>query len=130
MKKAISINYYGKIFKAAKEIANREGIFIYTVIDCEDEEAWLCKGWHFVNRIGYYFTTKKIEIPEERRFKILVGGTSNYVQCKGICEKNKEYKDANNIALNLYKELKDISNEIDLEDVKKLSYQEVKEFLS
>lgn len=52
-------------FEAAKEIANREGIFIYTVIDCEDEEAWLCEGWHFVNRIGYYFTTKKIEIPEE-----------------------------------------------------------------
>lgn len=47
---------------------------------------------------------------------------------KEIFEKNKEYKDANNIALNLYKELKDISNEIDLEDVKKLSYQEVKEF--
>lgn len=47
---------------------------------------------------------------------------------KEVLEKNKEYKNANNIALKVYQELKDISSDIDLEDVKKLSYQEVKDF--
>lgn len=47
---------------------------------------------------------------------------------KEILEKNKEYKNADNIALKKYQELKDMSSNIDLEDVKKLSYQEVKEF--
>lgn len=52
-------------FKTAKEMANKEGVFTYTVIECDGEEAWISKGWHFVNRIGYFFTTKEIEIPEE-----------------------------------------------------------------
>ena len=52
-------------FKAACEMSNREGIYVYTVVECDGEEAWLTEGWHLVNRIGYYLTNKKIEIPEE-----------------------------------------------------------------
>lgn len=52
-------------FKEACEISNREGIYSYTVVECDGEEAWLIEGWHYVNRIGYYLTNKKIDIPEE-----------------------------------------------------------------
>lgn len=52
-------------FKAACEISNREGVYAYTVVECDGEEAWLTEGWHLINRMGYYLTTKKIEIPEE-----------------------------------------------------------------
>ena len=48
-----------------KEVANQDGVYIYTVLECDNEEAWLVEGWHFVNRLGYFFTTKKIDMPEE-----------------------------------------------------------------
>lgn len=52
-------------FKAACEISNKEEVYSYTVVECDGDEAWLIEGWHYVNRIGYYLTNKKIDIPEE-----------------------------------------------------------------
>ena len=57
--------YFFDDFKEAKEITSKPGIYTYTVVIDEDDTAWLIDGWHFVNRVGYYFTTKKIDIPEE-----------------------------------------------------------------
>ena len=52
--------------RAANEVANTfSDVHVYTVIDCEDEEAWLVEGVRYVNRIAYYMTTRKIEIPKE-----------------------------------------------------------------
>ena len=53
-------------FKMVNEVTkNLPDIHVYTVIDCEDEEAWLVEGKKLVNRIAYYLTVEKIEIPEE-----------------------------------------------------------------
>lgn len=49
---------------------------------------------------------------------------------KDFLDKNKEYKNARDIASNIYDELKIIANEIDLDDIKKLSYQEAKDFFN
>lgn len=57
--------YFFDDFKEAKEIASKPGIYTYTVVTDEDDTAWLIDGWHFANRVGYYFTTQKLSIPEE-----------------------------------------------------------------
>lgn len=51
--------------EASKVIKALPNIHVYTVVDCEEEQAWLVEGQRFVNRIAYYLTSKKIEIPEE-----------------------------------------------------------------
>ena len=52
-------------FEAAKEVASLDGVTTYTLVSCDNDEMWIIDGWHFVNRVGYFFTSEKIAIPEE-----------------------------------------------------------------
>ena len=59
----VNEKYLHEDFEKACEISNREGVYTYTLVDADG--LWITDGWHYVNRFGYYFTTKKIDIPEE-----------------------------------------------------------------
>ena len=52
-------------FHAIKQMPNKDELFFYTVVHCDNDEAWLLDGYHFINRIGYFVSTKKIDIPED-----------------------------------------------------------------
>lgn len=52
-------------FKAASEFLNENPeCHCYTSLEC-DNEIWLVEGYHFVNRLGYIITKRRIQIPEE-----------------------------------------------------------------
>lgn len=52
-------------FTAASEFLNENpDCYCYTSFEC-DNAIWLVEGYHYVNRLGYIITRRKIEIPEE-----------------------------------------------------------------
>jgi hypothetical protein len=42
---------------------DKDKVYIYSVTE-EDGIATIDDGWHYVNRIGYFFSKKKVAIPE------------------------------------------------------------------
>lgn len=48
-----------------KDIFYRDDVFIYTVVESDYDEAWILEGRHIPSRVGCFFTTKEIEIPDE-----------------------------------------------------------------
>lgn len=53
-------------FKLAKNIANEyRNLHIYTLVNGDRGTAWIIDGWHVADRQGYFFTTERIDIPEE-----------------------------------------------------------------
>lgn len=58
--------YFVDDFKLAKDTANNDvSLHVYTVVDGDNGTSWITNGWHFVDRQGYFFTTQRIDIPEE-----------------------------------------------------------------
>lgn len=56
-------------FKKAKELLRSNPNYkCFTLVDAEDEEAWILKDWHVVNRIGYFITLDDIDFKEDIRY--------------------------------------------------------------
>jgi len=52
---------YRKAKKKLNEISETEpGAYCYTLIE-DDGKAYIIPRWHFVNRMGYFISTKKVE---------------------------------------------------------------------
>lgn len=43
----------------------REDLFIYTLVKYDFDEAWIHEGFRAHGALGYYITTREIEIPDE-----------------------------------------------------------------
>lgn len=42
-----------------------EKLFFYTLVECDNNESWIVEGKKIVNRMGYFISRTKIDIPEE-----------------------------------------------------------------
>ena len=42
-----------------------EKLFFYTLVECDADESWIVEGKKIVNRMGYFISRTKIDIPEE-----------------------------------------------------------------
>lgn len=51
-----------KSFYTDEEFAQ---LYVYTLVECDEGEAWIVNGQKFVNRIGYFISKTEVEIPEE-----------------------------------------------------------------
>lgn len=52
-------------FNQAKRIARKHPeLQIWTLVDGEGSSCYVIEGWHFVNRLGYFFGKKKISDSE------------------------------------------------------------------
>lgn len=40
-------------------------LFYYTLVECDNDESWILEGKKIINRIGYFVSRVKIDIPEE-----------------------------------------------------------------
>ena len=46
------------------EDGSKEKVYVYTLVEADGTE-WIIDGYHYVNRLGYFFSKKKVKIPEE-----------------------------------------------------------------
>ena len=52
---------YPKVKEKLKSISQEESnLHCYTLVE-EDGKAYILSNWHFINRIGYFVSTKKVE---------------------------------------------------------------------
>ena len=49
-------------------LRNRSDLHVMTIVTCEDDEAYIIGGWHFVNRIGYILLTEEPKSKEDVRW--------------------------------------------------------------
>jgi hypothetical protein len=45
--------------------SKHEKLYYCTLVDCEDDEAWISSGIHFVNRVGYLISETEIQELED-----------------------------------------------------------------
>lgn len=46
-------------------IKSRKDIFLYTLVEGDDDTAYISKGYHWVNRMGYYVSTNDIRMDDD-----------------------------------------------------------------
>lgn len=58
----LNTNYLWDDYQKCNElIKENENLSVYTVID-EDDKLWILEGFHLVNRVGYLFSRKHVEL--------------------------------------------------------------------
>ena len=49
-------------------LEKRKDIFFYTLLSCEEDTIYISKGYHFVNRLGYYLSYNDIPMDNDIRY--------------------------------------------------------------